>query len=32
VAGVLQSTDRHKFDLQVTDRAGAMRKIDKADV
>jgi len=32
VAGLLQSTDRHKFDLQVTDRAGAMRKIDKADV
>jgi len=32
VAGLLQSTDRHKFDLQVTDRAGAMHKIDKADV
>src|SRR5215470_7120650 len=32
LAGVVRGTDRHKFDLQVTDRASAMRKIDKAKV
>jgi YhgE/Pip-like protein len=32
LAGVVQGTDRHKFDLQVTDRAAAMRKIDNAAV
>ena len=32
LAGVVQGTDRRKFDLQVTDRTNAMRKIDNAEV